>query len=246
MRETAAIIERVWRVSPAYQRLELTVEPALAQIQPGQSVLALIGESNWEPYLREQWLPVEHHGSQLIVERPAQQSYKPGQTVNLIGPVGSPFPWSGGRHLLLIAQDTAPTPLLLLAQHALAQTAEVALVLLGEEAINYPYNALPPAVEVISGNVDNTWVNQDTILEWADQIFVVVHEGFWLDYFSNLFHKVKQVRSKIPLNFLYGVFNLPLPCGTGACMACMVRCKTSNKLICTQGPALDLVEVLLS
>jgi len=241
MQASEAIIERVWRVAAGVQRLELAVEPSLAQIEPGQSLLVL-GES----YLREQWIPIESQGGQLVVERHAEAHYSPGQVVDAIGPIGKALPWvgGGGKHLLLIAQDTPPTPLLMLAQSAAAQTAEVALVLLGK-ARGYPFEGIPAAVELLSGNDNNAWDDQASTLQWADQIFAVADDAFWDDYFSSLVYLVKKTLGAVPANFLHGVFTLPLPCGVGACDACMVRCKTNNKLICKQGPSLDLSEVFL-
>ena len=100
-------------------------------------------------------------------------------------------------------------------------------------------------MEVINGETDLTWPDDKVIIEWADQTFATVGDSFWLDQFSGLRHKIESVRGRLSVNSLYGVFTLPLPCGTGACGACMIRCKTTAKLTCTQGPALDLSEVQL-
>jgi Iron-sulfur cluster binding domain of dihydroorotate dehydrogenase B len=246
MQETEAIIERVWQVSPQIQRLELTVETSLAQLVAGQSLLVQPKENQSDPYLREHWIPVDLQEGQLIIERSAESHYSPGQVVSVLGPIGQGMPWVGGgnKHLLLVALDTPPTPLLMLAAAAAHQTAEVALVLLGK-AVDYPFAGIPSAVEVINGNEDYTWRDQAATVNWADQVFAAVDESFWQDHFTSLFHLVKNIRTFVPVNFLHGVFTLPLPCGTGACTACMVRAKTGSKLICTQGPALDLTEVQL-
>jgi len=242
MQQTDAVIERVWQVAKGCQRVELIVDQSLDNIQVGQSLLALDDAF----YLRRQWLPVARDGRVLTIELPQQTSVTPGQVIDIIAPVGQPYPWVGGanKRLLLIAQETLPTPLLWLAQEAVNQSAEVAMVLLGT-ASNYPFEGIPPAVEVMVGEDDGTWKDEDSLLTWADQVFMVVHPAFWLDYFTTLFHKMKNTRGHVPVNLLYGVMNIPLPCGTGACNACMVRCKTKNKLACTDGTALDLTEVQL-
>jgi NAD(P)H-flavin reductase len=246
MQESQAIIERIWQVSSELQRLELTVEPHLAQLYPGQSLLVLPDEDQVDPYLRQQWIPVNQEEGQLIIERSTQEHYQPGQVVSVVGPVGNALPWVGGnnKRLLLIALETSPMPLLMLASQALSQMSEVALVLLGKAA-EYPFVGIPPAVEVINGTGQQDWQDRDATLYWADQIFTVADETFWLDHFTSLFQLLKNVRGHVPVNFLYGVFTLPMPCGVGACMACAVRCKGSMKLTCTQGPALDLTEVHL-
>ena len=246
--QSEAVIERIWQVGGRIQRIELAVDRSLREIRPGQSLLALSGK-NWNPYLREQWLPVEVYEGQVVVERTATDNlyqFSPGQVVDLIGPVGESLPWIGGgnKHLLLIALETIPTPLLMLAQEAVAQTAEVAFVMLGS-AIEYPFEGIPAAVEVITGEEHDKWDDREATINWADQIFAVVDQALWLDHFSNLFHLVRKIKGKVSTNFMFGVFNLPLPCGTGACTACMIRCKTGTKLTCKQGPAVDLTEVQL-
>jgi hypothetical protein len=59
-----------------------------------------------------------------------------------------------------------------------------------------------------------------------------------MNYFSEL-------RAEIPSNYLFGVFQPILPCGVGACGACMIKAKGGSPLVCTQGPAFDLTEVNL-
>jgi len=245
MQESEAIIERVWQAGPGVQRVELAVEPALASMEPGQSLLARPNES-WEPYLREHWIPVDNEAGLLTIELNHDRHLSPGQIVSVIGPVGEPLPWisGGGKHLLLIAQDVAPTSVLFLAKVAIELTAEVALILLGSSA-EYPYAGIPAAVEVITGESLTSWPDDEVYIEWADQTFITVGDSFWLDQFSTLFHKIEGVRGRLSVNSVYGVFTQTLPCGVGACGTCMIRCKTTAKLTCTQGPALDLTEVQL-
>lgn len=247
MNQNEAIIERIWQIERGWQRLELMVDASLEQITPGQSLLVSPNPNHWEPYLRGHWFPVKREDGALIVERPTSERYSPGQVVDVIGPLGESYPWigGGGKHLLLIAQDSPPTPLLMLAQEALNQMAEVTLLLLGS-ALDYPFAGIPPAVEVIDGEKDERWREDGALLNWAHQIFVLADAIMWLETFSSIFHLVKTARAgRIPPNFLFGVPMMILPCGTGVCNACMVRCKTSMKQVCTQGPALDLTEVHL-
>ncbi len=241
MRETEGIVERVWRVAPDIQRLELRVEDSLRYLEAGQTLLA-----EGVSYLREQWLPIEVSPRTLIVERLMDSTYMPGHTVSLLGPIGNGFPWNAGlqKRLLLIAYDSYPTPLLMLAQKALSQNASVALVLLGK-ARDYPASALPSAIEVIPGHDAAQWPDQNSTLVWADQIFAVAGDAFANDHFSELFQMVKTLKMSVPAQFFYGVYLPPMPCGTGACMACMVRCKTTHKLACIDGSAFDLTEMFL-
>jgi hypothetical protein len=246
MQISDGIIERVWALSGDLQRLEVAVAAPLQQLQAGQSLLAL-NEAPSLDYLREAWIPVETQAGQIIVERPRSSIYHPGQAVSLLGPVGGEFPLlrGPGRRILLLAQDTSPLPLLFLAQSILRQSGEVALILAGR-ARAYPYAGIPSPVEVLMAHEDGSWPDERKVIEWADQIFAVADEAFWMEHYGHLLQKVKAIRTHIPPGFLYGVFShLPLPCGVGACAACLIRFKNTARLACTQGPAFDLTEVWL-
>jgi hypothetical protein len=47
----------------------------------------------------------------------------------------------------------------------------------------------------------------------------------------------------VPKNYLFGVFQPVMPCGTGACQSCMLRANQGTSLICVDGPAYDLTQV---
>src|SRR5437764_13492058 len=129
MQQAQAIIERVKRVSAGLQRLDVAVERTQRDVGPGQLFLARTTASA-DPYLCEPWTPLRREGSTLIVERPATQTFAPGQIVNLIGPVGKPIPMRESlRNLLIIANEATPSALLMLAHTALDQGAAVTLVL---------------------------------------------------------------------------------------------------------------------
>lgn len=245
MRESQAIIERVRRVGSGWQQLMLAVEDtALEHIKPGQTLLVKASKA-LDPYLRENWIPIGFDAEQrtLQVEIPLKTAYTPGEAVSIIGPVGSAFPVRAGiRHLLLIAQEDAPTRLLFLMASALRSGISVTLVLAGTTQ-NYPINTLPPQVEVIQSSDVLTWPSQQQTFIWADQVFIVTRSVFWEKYYLPIFYAANKSRPALPAGFLHGVFDLPLPCGTGACMACMVRCLNGDRLVCSDGPAFDLASI---
>jgi hypothetical protein len=243
MREMTAVIRRMWQVGDRLQRLELTVENLF--LDPGQSLLAHSGDL-MRGYLREQWYPVELEGERLVVERHLDTVYATGHEVSLLAPVGMGYPWHDGmqKNLLLLAYDAYPTPLVMLANKALAQGCSVALVLIGE-ARHYPLAALPSEVEVLPADDGRRWQHQDDTITWADQIFAVTDDIYWQEALTELHHLLRRIKIEIPVSYAYGVPTMPMPCGAAACMACVVRCKTTNKFACTQGPALDITELLL-
>jgi len=242
-RVTQATIERVRRISPALQRIEIGVEASLARLKPGHLLLARLSDDGWDPYLAEPWIPVVADGLTVTIERPANSHYAPGQIVTLLGPVGAPFPMRYNlRNLLLLAEDTPPTPLVLLAGLAIRSQIEVTLVL-GGTAAEYPLDALPPEVEVLTGSVEEGWPNQVTTVGWADQVIAVADPRYRERVYAALLARIHELRAEVPRQYVLGLFDQPLPCGTGACQGCAVACREKDRLICVDGPAIDLQDV---
>lgn len=238
VRENKAIIERTRRLGAGWQRLALAVEdPALEHIQPGQTLLADTGD-----YLRENWIPVGFDSDEgvLLIEHPLARTYTPGDVINLLGPVGTPFQLRYGvRHLLLVALDYVPTRLLFLLNQAIKKEMAITLVLTGE-ATQYPITTLPPVVEVITGDEVETWPSQEETLTWADQVFLLTSPLFWEDRYLPLLYTLSKLRPALPEGFLQGILDMPMPCGTGACAACMVRTSNGTLPACVDGPAFDV------
>lgn len=255
MKETEAIIERVRRINNEYQHLELAVDEALWRIKPGQSLLARPpeDEASWHPYLRERWWPVNIGEGKLVVERPSTESYNPGQLVNLIGLVGQPYRFRRTlRNVLLIAYETAPTPLLMTIPWLLSNKISVTLVLAGS-ARAYSTQHLAKEVEIVFSDQETDsdddglkWSNQVMTIGWADQVFVAVGQDDEYRRFKQVLEKFTQLRNGVPQNYLFGVYQASVPCGVGACQACMIQMLKGTHLACVDGPAFDLTQVLLS
>lgn len=244
MKETEAIIERVRRINGDYQHLELAVDSAMGRIKPGQTLLARVS-SGWEPYLRELWWPVGISQDKLIIERPGADRYEPGQIIQVMGLVGKPYLFRRTlRNVLLVAYDTPPTPLLMTIPWLLGNNVSVTLVLLGTAA-KYNTQHLPPEVEVVQGDEEVNWPNQVMTVGWADQVFATVGREDELTRFSKVYARFKERRADLPKNYLFGVFQPMLPCGAGACYACVLRMRDGLSLVCTEGPAFDLTQVVL-
>ncbi len=245
MKETQAIIERVTRVNETHQQLHLAVDPSLHNLKAGQSVLARTSET-WDPYLRQQWWPVRVEKKMLVVERPGSERYEPGQVVSLLGVIGQPYRFRRTlRNVLLMAFDTAPTPLLMTIPALLANRVSVTLLLLGD-ATEYGTEYLPPEIEVIKGDAEMNWPNRVTTVGWADQVFVAVKPEGEIGAFQRVWALFRELRADIPQAYLFGVFRPILPCGIGACSACLIRTKGEHTFACLEGPALDLTQVNLT
>jgi hypothetical protein len=244
MKQTQAIIERVRRINDTHQHIYLAVDASLSGVQPGQSLLARTSD-RWDPYLREQWWPAGIGNNSLVIERPLKPHYEPGQVVDVLGILGQPYKFRRTlRNVLLMAYDTEPTPLMMPIVSLVANRVSVTLLLLGSAA-SYGTAHLPAEVEVLHGDSDFNWPNRVTTVGWADQVFVTVNAADEAACFGRVWHTMRELRAEIPDNYLLGIFRPILPCGVGACSACMVRTREGVSLICADGPALDLTEVPL-
>jgi hypothetical protein len=270
MKDTQAIIERVRRINKQYQHLELAVEDSLTRIKPGQSLLVRVApfaaypdDDSWHPYLREQWWPVNLQSSKLVIERPADTHYEPGQVVNALGLIGQPFRFRPKlRSVMLIAYDTPPTPLLMTIPWLLGNKIATTLILLGN-AVDYDTLHIPHEIEIIRGvkptptvegeepkdpatEYDEAlqWQNQVLTVGWADQVFVVVAQDNELERFKRVWALFSKLRHDIPRNYIFGAFQPPLACGVGTCWGCPVPLMESkeigHELVCVRGPAYDL------
>lgn len=252
VKETQAYIERVTRVNRGHQRLALAVDQSLASMRAGQSMLVRridkdYDVEHWDPYLRELWFPVEIQASNIvIVERPARMHYLPGQLLSIIGPIGQPFRFRQKlRNILLIAYDTTPAALLLMLPPLLAKRVSITMVLMGS-ARQYESNHLSEEVEVFKADDNLIWPDMVMTLGWADQVFVLVGQGHEREYFSDIMRLMRERHSDIPANYLFGVVQRDLPCGVGACHACMLHLRGARKLQCMDGPAFDLTDLRMN
>ncbi len=252
MKETQAYIERVKRVNREHQRLELAVDQSLSAMLAGQAMLVRridkdYEAEHWDPYLRELWFPVEILASNIvIVERPARTHYLPGQLLSIIGPVGQPFRFRQKlRNILLIVYDTGPAALLLMLPPLLTKQVSITMALMGS-ARQYESNHLPEEIEVIQADDNLTWPDMVMTLGWADQIFVLVGRGDEMRYLSDIMRLMRERHNNIPANYIFAVMQRDMPCGVGACQACLLNLRGAPKLQCLDGPAFDLIDLQLN
>lgn len=252
MRESQAYIERIKRVNRDYQRLELAVDRKLSSLRAGQALLVRrmdkdYESEHWDPYLRELWFPVDTQASNIVViEQPARAQYAPGQLLSIMGPVGKPFRFRQKlRNILLIAYNSTPAALLMMLPPLLDRQVSMTMVLMGS-AREYETSHLPSEVEIIRAEDNLAWNDMVMTLGWADQVFAAVGQGDELEYFGNVMQVIRERRNDVPANFIFGVMQRQLPCGVGACHACMLNLRGTQKLQCIDGPAFDLTTLRLN
>ncbi len=248
MKETEASIERIEEINTDIQHIQLAVDESLMRIKPGQSLLARLPGDRWDPYLRERWWAVNVRAGQIIIERPMTESYHIGQLINVLGLIGQPYRFRRTlRNVLLVAYDTPPTPLLMTIPWLLGNKIQVTMVLLGS-ARDYNTAHLPAEVEIVHGMEEPdtmTWDNQVMTVGWADQVFVAVGDVDEGRQFGQLLRRFRDLRAEVPKQYMFGVFRPLLPCGTGACQACLLSTREGTVVGCTDGPAFDLTQIVL-
>lgn len=250
MKDSRARIERITRVNAHTLHVDLATEDeTVKHMKPGQSMLVRVGDMHgerqlWTPYLREQWWMIGVVARDVVrVELPFTADLQTGQVVQLLAPIGQPYRFRRNLgHVLLIAYNAMPSPLVTMVPSLLKNNVNITLVLMGT-ARSYDTQTLPPEVEVIRADDKLEWDAMVRTISETDQTFIVVAQDDELMRFHEVLEVVQKRRPNIAENVLWGVFRPPLPCGVGACDACALRLKDGVKLVCVDGPAFDLTQV---
>lgn len=247
---TASVIQREI-VAPAWWQLTIAAPELIAPFIPGQFFLAHAEGC----YLRRPIFPqpLPHEQFSLLL-RPATDpgqawlsARQPGNSLDLIGPLGNGFALSPTtRNLLLVSDSQRLSPLLGLMHNALTAGVAVTLLLGGRNAASiYPAAHLPAAVELHVATSDGS-LGQRGGLEallpelfgWADAVATVGSPGLY----RALQRHTRQVRFGASSGFLFGLAAPTLlPCGVGACFGCALPTTSGPRLACIDGPVFDLM-----
>ena len=161
---------------------------------------------------------------------PMPASWRPGQLLNLRGPVGHGFILPpAARKIALVAFDDVPARLLGLVSLALKQNAEIVLVGKSE------FSDLPEVVEV------QPLKALAEVFSWADYAAVdLAREN--LNQIREKLAGQEQVMGKLEAQVLV---RAPMPCGALAdCAVCALTLPHDWKMICKDGPVFGLRELL--
>ncbi len=243
-------------IAPAWWRLTLAAPDLAPRLQPGQFLLVRCAD-RLTCYLRRPVFPARVDEDKLVLLlRPESDpglawllARPPGDTLDVIGPLGAGFPLPKyARNVLLVSDVQTIAPLLGQMERVLAAGSAVTLALGGSRATAlYPVAALPPIVEYHAATLDGSLGRRGPVsellpnlLRWADLVCAVGSTGLY----RALQRQAAQVRLRVEANFLYGLMgdNLLL-CGVGACMGCSVETEDGLKLTCLDGPVFDLAHV---
>lgn len=256
---TAAALESRFELRPGVAvRVQL---PATNPIcHPGQFFM-LRCDAGWAPYLRRPLFPAAIDGRSItfwgIPEHDAGlawlASQPEGSPLDMLGPLGRGFSvHPQDRRLLLVAEAAYAPPLLALIGPQLARQGSVGLLVEAPTAADLlPPALLPPAVEYHTATTDRSAGHHDTLdavldwaLPWTDKLGAAGSEPF----LRRLKRKVGALRSAGPADTLRAGFAqalapVSLPCGLGACLACLVDTGRGIHRACQRGPVFDLTEL---
>jgi dihydroorotate dehydrogenase electron transfer subunit len=229
----------------------------LLACRPGQFLMLRCGPA-WTPYLRRSLFPVEMREDSLAlwINSLADEGLawlsrrKVGDSLDLIGPLGKGFlVQPQQRRLLLVAEAAHVAPLLALMQLQLARQGSVVLLLQGQTVTDLlPPGTLPPSVEYYTATADGSAGDADALdtllvgaLPWADALATAGSIAF----LRRLQRRLEEVRPQPYRGFAQAVAPVPLPCGAGACLACLVDTGRGHHRACQRGPVFDLAELAL-
>lgn len=265
----AALVAGCERVGERLWLLHLDAPAIAPSVRAGQWVMVRCAEVDvpvWDPFLPRAYFAfaVDRAAGRmsLLVERRGRGSAwlcgrREGDRVLAHGPMGREVgPAKLTRHLLLLAEGTVGlSALALTAAEASARGRAVTLVRNGaageDEA---PPHLLPPDVEYRSTSPEAGGLlgGLASLLAWADEAIVAAPPPF-LDTLQSLrrtrlapftLHGSLPVQAvPLPEWGLVSRGGDALPCGTGACGACVVRTRERQRLFCLDGPAFPLEEL---
>lgn len=233
--------------------------PGLAQAaRAGQFVMARVAPG-WDPLPREPLLlaGIEPEAGAVVLWVPrGSQSREQiagltiGAQIDLLGPLGRSLPRRAeARQILFVAEGLALGPLLALAEVALADRGQAALLaVVPEGSAAYPAEALPVALEYQRAPRGGASAAARDLLLWADAVYAAGSQRFYHD----LRDEIKEARPGQRGGFAFGLLLEPfgwqppawgearLPCAVAACRACLVELRREKRLACVQGPTFDL------
>jgi len=248
MHQFSGQVAGVETLGPALHIIWL-VAPELLAMGSGQFVLARCSDS-FDPLLRRglslhQRRADGAHGFLFGTSKAWGRwlaARRPGDHVDLIGPLGRGFRREPTAHrLLMIAEGLGIAPLVALAEEAVAAGCAVTLLQDAPTASRlYPRQRLPEAVRVVSYTADGSAGRPGRVLdglaEWqeaADQLFVAGSARLLAD----LRVRLAPVAARLPVQVMV---EERMACGVGACLGCVVFTVEGPVASCVEGPVFDL------
>ncbi len=245
--EMAPIVSQCETLSGVFL-LEIESPDLAAQARPGQFVM--VGcDSGYGRLLRR---PISIHqvsaktisllfavvgtGTEWLSQR------RPGDKVDLIGPLGNGFSLNVDSHsILLVAGGMGIAPLCFLAQLAVRQGLEVTL-LAGAASVAqlHPERLMPAGARAVNITEDGSAGARGLVttllpeyLQKADQVFACGPVPMYRAMKGYIGSKPTQISLEVRMG-----------CGLGFCYACTIRTRQGLKQVCKDGPVFDIQDVI--
>ena len=179
---------------------------------------------------------------------------RPGDTLDLLGPLGTAFVvHRASRNLLLVAGGTGIAPMKVLAEQE-SPRRNVTLVMGGRSIHHlWPSHRLPPAVEYVTTTEDGSFGVTGRVTEvlpqllpWSDQLCAC---GPWpmLAALARMREEARRSTSLVPgravLLDAQVAVEQHLGGAMGVCRACVIVTEHGNARVCREGPVFSLGDV---
>jgi dihydroorotate dehydrogenase electron transfer subunit len=170
---------------------------------------------------------------------------RPGDSVTAFGPLGRGYEMdAAAQNILLVAGGLGVAALLCVADKAVAAGRSVTLLQGARTASKlFPARGFPPEVEVVSATDDGSEGHPGRVtdlllrhLPWADQVFACGPNPM----FQSMATVMREARTRKPVQAL---LEERMGCGTGVCYGCAVFTRKGVRLVCRDGPRMELREV---
>lgn len=175
---------------------------------------------------------------------------KKGEILNVIGPIGTPFPikkeW---EKIFIVAGGTGVAPFFFLSNELIKKDKEVVFFYGAKDKDNVMFKVLPSGINFVFSTDDGSYGTKGFI----DKIFLkhlnqnslpdVIYAGGPYGLLS----KIAKISEKYGIPAFVSLENR-MACGTGVCYGCVTKIKTKDgweyKKVCKDGPVFDASEVV--
>lgn len=204
----------------------------------GRQALSLTGEGIGAPLFAILY-DIRGRGTAWLSRR------KAGDTLTVFGPLGRGYEVDPGvQNMLLVAGGLGVAAVVTLADDAVAAGKNVTLLQGARSSAKlFPAEHLPPEVEIVSATDNGSEGHHGRVTElltdhlpWADQVFACGPNPM----FDSMAKVMREIRTRKPVQAL---LEERMGCGTGVCYGCAVFTRKGVRLVCKDGPRMELREV---
>lgn len=227
--------QEVW---PGGYRFYINTPLAAIPVQPGQFV-RLRPAGSEDPHLGRAY-PLTGVGGETICVLTAE-TWPVGTELVLLGPLGRSFILNPKTaHLLLAGEGPDLSPLLLLAERAVAAGIAVVVAAWPDDRGRLcPAGLWPAEVEFRTTSVSQPFGRPLVdLLIWADQVCAAGQPAFYVNLYAEI--RAHRLRSGPHFAQAYALERDQIACGIGACQCCVVHTRDGWRTTCHDGPVFPL------